>query len=402
MVVQMDWEFFRAQLPSDFRELAVERGLIQPQLPQLKTKITDIEPVLRIILHRAGLEVSLATTASEAATAQVIELSSVAIHKWERRLAPYLAELSTRLLDAGTGFAPGTWAGYDVRLVDATVVTRPGAEGTTARVHYVLRLADLRVLRAVVTNEHGGETLRNHEDLVEPGQLWIADRIYANPPGIAAIVGQGGQVLVRYNRGSLPLYDAEGKRFDVLEQVRTLRRVEAVSEWPVWIHPKEGERIRGRLCALRLPDEKAEEARARLRREEGNKVTRESLETAAWVIVFTTVPRSRMKAGCVLQLYRLRWQVELEIKRDKSIGGLSRLPNFREDTIATWLQAKLLIHFVAQKIASSAGAFPPSAVQWPILAFQSSPCSAPRRSSMAHGDLRLRGHPRRPDLRPAA
>jgi hypothetical protein len=51
--------------------------------------------------------------------------------------------------------------------------------------------------------------------------------------------------------------------------------------------------------------------------------------------------------------------VELEIKRDKSLGGLSKLPNFRPDTIATWLQAKTLIQLMARKIASLAEAFPP-------------------------------------------
>lgn len=386
---RVDWEFLRAQLPSNFRELADEFGLIQPQSPQLQTKVTDIEPILRIILHRAGLEVSLATTASEAATGQVITLSSVAIHKWERKLAPYLAALSAEVLGAATQFAPGKWAGYDVLLADATAFTRPGAEGTTARAHYVLRLADLRILRATVTNEHVGETLRNHEDLVAPGQLWIADRIHANPPGIAAIVRRGGDVLIRYNRGSLPLYDATGELFDVMEHVRALRTAEATGEWRVWVHPEDGEPIAGRLCAMRLPEDKAEEARERLRREEGNKVTAASLEAAAWMIVFTTVPRSRMKAGGVLQLYRLRWQVELEIKREKSIGGAGRLPNFREDTIATWLQAKLLIHVLAQKIACSEEAFPPSAVEWHLLPARAFSRATHRQSGMARHDLHL-------------
>ena len=282
--VQVDWEFFRAHLPSDFRELAVKRGLIQPRLPQLMTKVTDIEPVLRLILHRAGLDVSLATTASAAATAQIIDLSSVAIHKWERKLGPYLAELSQRVLDTPTQFSPGTWAGYDVWLVDATVVTRPGAEGVTARVHYVLRLADLHVLRATVTDEHTGETFRNHEDLVGPGQLWIADRIHSNPPGIAAIVHRAADVLVRYNRGSLPLYDAEGELFDVMEHVRTLRTAEAVGEWRVWVYPEHGQPIRGRLCAVRLPDDQAQEARERLRREQGKDVTAETMQGHIWIM----------------------------------------------------------------------------------------------------------------------
>ena len=61
----------------------------------------------------------------------------------------------------------------------------------------------------------------------------------------------------------------------------------------------------------------------------------------------------------VLELYRARWQVELELKRDKSIGGLDMLPNFRDDTITTWLQAKLLLQHVAKKITSQAKAVPP-------------------------------------------
>ena len=409
MGVQVDWEFFRAQLPNGWRELACERGLIRPQPPQLGAKVTDIEPVLQLILHRAGLEASLKTTTGEAAAADLIDLSGVALHKWERKLGPYLAELTAKLCDAPTNFAAARWSGYDIFVGDGSVVTRPGAEGTTALVHYVLRLATLQFVRSIVTDEHTGETLRLHEEVAAPGQLWIFDRGYANPPGISAIVRKGAAVIVRYNRGTLPLYDAQGRPFDVLANVRGLCKPGAVDEWRVWVHLEDGERIRGRLCAMRLPDDKADEARERLRREYGKEVSVASLDAASWVMVFTTVPRSRMKAPRVLEVYRLRWQAELEIKRDKSIGGLDRLPNFRSDTIATWLQAKLLIQLVAKKIASLAEAFPPSVADWNVHAIDPSPVHRPRsaagpatrRRGVARDAARLRGDPRRAGLRSA-
>jgi hypothetical protein len=391
---ELNWEFIKAQLPAGWRELAVEWELIRRQPPQLRTKVTDIEQVLRPLLLRVGCDISLRTTmgsiamgkaAAEShapATAQtaaaaagavevsgadvakppdsLVDMSAVALHKWERKLSPYLAELLARMLDSRNAFSVLQWSGFEIVLADGTTVTRPGAQGTTARVLYALGLADMTLLQCFVTDEHGSESLRAFE--IHPGQLWIADRCYCNPPDVAWVVDAGGAVLVRYNRGSLPLYTAKGQPFDVLEHVRSLGKPQARAEWRVWVHPKGHKPIRGRLCAVRLPEEQVAQARERLRREQGAKVTAESLEAAAWVMVFTTVPRRRMDTDKVLMLYRIRWQMELEIKREKSIGGLDKLPNFRPDTIATWLQAKLLIVQIARKIISPAVAFPPSAV----------------------------------------
>lgn len=406
MGVEVDWAFFREQLPDGWRELAVERRLIRPHPPHLGAKVTDIEPVLRLILHRAGLQTSLRTAAGEAAAAQMIDLSAVALHKWERKLGPYLAELTAQLCRAPTHFAPQRWSGYDVFAVDASTMTRPHAVGTLARVHYVLRLATLDFVQSTATDEHGGETLRLHEGIAAPGQLWIADRAYSNPPGIAALVGKGATVIVRCNRGVLRLYDEQDEPLDMLALVRTLQQPGKAKDWRVWIHTDHGGRIRGRLCAVRLPEDKVEQARQRLRREHGPHVPTETLEAAAWVMVFTTVPRCRMKAARVLELYRMRWQIELEIKRDKSIGGLDRLPNFRSDTIVTWLQAKLLIQIVAKKIASLAETFSPSLADWQLRAvdplLRSLARSAHRPRSMARDGVARCSRPRGAPFRRAA
>jgi hypothetical protein len=54
------------------------------------------------------------------------------------------------------------------------------------------------------------------------------------------------------------------------------------------------------------------------------------------------------------KLYRLRWQVKLEFKREKSIGGLDRLPNFRDDTVTAWILAKLLLAQVGRRVMDQA------------------------------------------------
>jgi len=129
---------------------------------------------------------------------------------------------------------------------------------------------------------------------------------------------------------------------------------------------------------VRLPADKAKQARERLRREQGSQVTAESLTMASFVVVFTTVPKDKLSAERVLELYGLRWQIELHIKRDKSIAGLDRLPNQRPDTVYTWICAKLLLVQIAHKMASSHMAIPPTGL-WSRLVGYSN--SRPRRKT---------------------
>jgi len=302
-----DWPMIEAQLPPEWRELAVACGVIKPVPPQLKPKITDPAVLLRLIFHHVALGVSLKITCAVAAAAGIVDLTAVALHLRMRSSGTWLAAMLTRMLDTGRAFHAQLWAGYEIVIADATVVTRPGAKGTTARVHYALRLSDLRLVQCHVTDETGGETIRRFS--VSAGQLWLLDRAYANPPGVAAITAGEGAILVRYNYGTLPLYDAHKRPLDVWAKVQRLLKPGRVRAWAAWVHPAKGDPIRGRLCAVRIPADKVAAARARARREADGEVTEEMLHKAEFVVLFTTVPPHKMTADLVVECYRLRWGV---------------------------------------------------------------------------------------------
>lgn len=350
--VAKDWELLEAQLPSDWQELGKQHGLLCRELPKhLGAKITELSQILRLVFYYVATNTSLRIATAAAAAAGMVVLSPVALYKWLCKLGPFVTELAARMLDTKTLFSVTRWAGLDVLLVDATAVMRPGACGTTARVHNLLRLSTLELVQMEVTDVHEGETLCRFR--FRSGQLCVGDRIYANPPGIAHVVGQGAHVLVRYNRGSLPLYDIQERSIDVLERLRKLTKPGRVRQWYAQVQPEQGPVIPGRLCAIRLPKDKADQSQERVRRELGSKVNDKALEMACYVVVFTTVPKDVLSAERVLELYRLRWQVELHIKRDKSIAGLDRLPCQRPDTIQTWLCTKLLLIRMARQLASA-------------------------------------------------
>ena len=69
-------------------------------------------------------------------------------------------------------------------------------------------------------------------------------------------------------------------------------------------------------------------------------------------MLFTTVPFQRLAASQCIELYRLRWQIELLFKRWKSLCGFDRMPNHRPDTILSWLYAKILAALLLERLAS--------------------------------------------------
>lgn len=250
------------------------------------------------------------------------------------------------------------WAGYEVIAVDASSFCGPGATTTEARVHRQLRLADLDILAAPIEGAAVGESFKRFD--WRQGQLALGDRGYGNAPGIAHVVSEGADVLVRVNRSSLPMHTQRGEKLALMTWLGGLRG-HGAHERSVSVFSREHkQKVMGRLIAQRLPHAEAEKARARVRRELKGKTKPQDLEAAQYVVLFTTVPEARLSAALCLQLYRLRWQVELAFKRWKSLCHFDRLPNYRDDTILSWLYAKLLLALVMHRLAhGTSSLFPP-------------------------------------------
>jgi len=232
--------------------------------------------------------------------------------------------------------------------VDATVVCGPGAVGTDARIHTKLRLADVSLSSVEVTDETGGESLCRF--MWEPGELAVGDRAYFTPRGIQHVLDAGAEVLVRYRLEGVELCDQSGDVLNVLDAVEHLAVGEACD---LDVKAKLPDRsVPARLVAYRLPDDAVERARERLRREKGSDLSARVFESAKYVLLFTTAARSRLDAERCLQGYRLRWQIELQFKRWKSLCGFDLLPNTRDDTTLAWLYAKVLLGALLDRMAS--------------------------------------------------
>ena len=96
---------------------------------------------------------------------------------------------------------------------------------------------------------------------------------------------------------------------------------------------------------------------AQASKESSHKILEETKETHAYTFVITSLPES-ISAMDVLSLYRFRWQVELYFKRLKSIMDFGELPKKRNDSIEAWLNGKLIVALLVEKLLSEVDFFP--------------------------------------------
>jgi hypothetical protein len=135
------------------------------------------------------------------------------------------------------------------------------------------------------------------------------------------------------------------KPFDLLAAVTCLKRAGTVKSWPVKV-AKDSTTISGRVCAIRKTKKAIKMAHETIRKEaarKGKQVQPQTLEFAKYVNLFTNFPHQSFTASEVLEWYRIRRQVELVIKRFKSLAQLGHLPKYDDESAKAWLYGKLLV-----------------------------------------------------------
>ena len=152
----------------------------------------------------------------------------------------------------------------------------------------------------------------------------------------------------------MPLWTPKGAEFDLVPTLKPLPSTQAIVTRSVQVGPAgSSERVAASLHACRLPEEQANEARRRGRRQaqkKGKTLKAATLYLAGWVIVVTTLDPAVWTAETILALYRVRWQVEVAIKRWKSLLKAGQLRAKPAGTLASlWLPGKLLYALLLER-----------------------------------------------------
>jgi len=355
-LVDQEWEVVASLLPDGWRDLARTHGAIRR-----RRVVGDADMLLRLILMHVASGLSLKQTVMRAGIQGMCRISTVGLHQRLRTSGPWLAELARQMFESSRfGRVRATPPhGRRLRAVDATTVSEPGATGTSWRVHLSIALPEICCDFYELTDVRGGETLKRIP--IDFGDIILADRGYSTRQGVAYVVDRGGDVIVRLCTSAVPLLASSGtETFPLLAHLRTLQGTRP-GEWNVrFLH---GDNYySARICALRKVKHAAEQAKqAILRRASRSqkKVNPDTLEYAEYVIVLTTMQTRVLSTDSVLELYRVRWQIELCFKRFKSLLKLGHLPKHSDKSAKAWIQAKLLTVLLIEALLSRARLFSP-------------------------------------------
>src|SRR5512135_660816 len=300
-------------------------------------KIKTPQELLRVVLLYCGLDQALRTVAGNL-TLLAERITESSVRARLQACEPWVKALLPSLLPS----LPALPTGYRLSVIDGSSVEAPGADGTDYRLHLRLDLVSLTFLEIVVTDTHTAESLRHFT--LGAGDIALVDRGYCQPAALVETHQQGADWIVRWNSG-MPLWTSTGEAFDLAGTLQAVPPTQAVVTHAVQVGPAGASvRVAASLHACRLPEAQANEARRRCRQraqKSGKTLRAATLYLAGWVVVVTTLEVAMWPAETILALYRVRWQIELAIKRWKSLLDVGRLRAKAEGTLASlWLHGK--------------------------------------------------------------
>lgn len=328
-------------------------------------EISTAEDLLRLILAYCLGEKGLRLTTAWASAMGLVDISNVALLYRLRQSGDWLCFLIGRLLSRA---APKAAEGRLIRLIDATTVPKAGAhdnrQGRLWRIHSAFDLPHERFGHFELTDETGGETLDRIP--VVPGEIRIGDRAYLQPDRMAAVIEAGADILIRANWKNARWIDECGRPVDLLSCLRKAAAIGRLDR-PIFIARKGGAPLALRLVAARKPAKLAAAARRKARKQakrRGHQISKKTLAAAEWIILVTSLAPEAFTTDDILQLYRLRWRIELGFKRLKSLIGLKGPPGTDERSARPYILAHLLVILLLEPLVDALEDSP----RWPKVA----------------------------------
>lgn len=334
------------EMPDGYEESCYSEKAIQR-----KRGITNPGDLMMLCLFHLLSGCSLLEISEIAKLTKLGEISDVAFMKrfencngWFKWIAFYLVTNGAIVYNK-----PEWLENYRTIALDASDVTEKGRSGRLYHLHYALDLFKMETVQYKITSQDIGETLRNFT--VGSRDLFLADRAYGTLTGIEYCVNGGGSFVFRLRKNCFKMYSGDGDTVDLLKHLRSLGTKDTL-DLKVYAIGSEKQQIPLRVCAVRKTEDAIAATQKRTRREASRrqrKVSGDTMEFNEYIVIISNLP-DNIEGKQILDLYRLRWQVEIYFKRLKSILDFGELPKRRTESVMAWLNGKMMLALLIEKV----------------------------------------------------
>ena len=333
-----DWQYLKTLLPSDLDATALaHRAIVRCR------KFPNAEVLLRSFLMYAALDLSFKDAAALMTLQGDAEIAGPSLFYRFKLSEKWLTQVLGQLLQSNDPFEP---AGMRLRLVDATVITGPASTGTDYRAHVVYDPFGAKITSVEVTDSTGGEGLGRHP--IEANDLMVGDRAYSTANGIASVRQRKGHVLTRLITGSIRLCNEAREVIKLKSMEKDIPSTGVITYNMMLPIPPERQPNTASSWSLKKAIDwiPVRVFAARTRKNE-----------VIWLV--TTTSEEEIPSSKCMEIYQLRWQIELKFKRLKSLLNLGNLKSKNGPSAVPWILSKLIAAALIQKLSDPEGALSP-------------------------------------------
>jgi hypothetical protein len=344
-------------MPEGWEDKAKELGALR-RAREIKTP----EDLLRLIFLYLTEGKSFAGTSAIVRMSGDFNLNKIAVYKRIRGSGEWLKWLCQNIYRrSGLLTEKPEWLkGKNVCLLDGSEEVTRGRGKTYYQLHYCLDLFSLGIRELQVTDITVGEKIRNFTGLGKK-DIVMADRMYGTIPGMEYLRERGSGFVLRLRANGFTVYNGKGQEIDLLTRLEGLKAGRSRS-FTVYYHHGD-QAVPLRICATRKDRDRERAGLKRLtkenqRKRQGKAVSKTQKAYNQYIIVGTSLG-TEVRSSQVLELYRMRWQIELAFKRLKSLFGYNEIPVKLDQSAYAWFYGKLLLAALCERIVNE-GRFSPS------------------------------------------
>lgn len=219
--------------------------------------------------------------------------------------------------------------------------------GVGIQYEFDIKSGEVTDLNITPANRPDSKDATQTKDKVREGDLLIRDLGYSVLSVFSSIVQNKAYFISRLNY-NIAVYEEKGGKlvgldFDKLYKTMAKGKIQRVDK-QVSIGKKD--KLPVRLIIELMPEEVVEKRMRKVNKynkKKGFRTSDEYSSRARFNLFITNIPETTMEAGVVVQIYKIRWQVELIFKAWKSIFGIDNVNHMKYERFMCLLNVRLLL-----------------------------------------------------------